>query len=115
MLQFARDSHWLFYDVCYANMVLLTISGVIVWVGLSRLLQQQLVSWTGAALTFVPVYAILALFLYVSQLVTVPRPVADVSTGDPQPPRKRCFATCSRSGRNPRYRGTTSSATSYWE
>ena len=79
-LKFARDSHWLFYTGSYVNMVLLTILGVMVWAGLYRLLRDDLGFWADAGFALVPIYAIIALFSYSSQLVIVPRLLADMST-----------------------------------
>jgi len=78
-LTFVKTRDWLFYDVCYANAVLLTVLGVMVWAGLYRFLRKDLGLWAEVGFVFIPMYGIIALFSYVSQLVIVPGLVADTS------------------------------------
>ncbi len=78
-LTFVATRDWFSYDVCYANAVLLTVLGVMVWAGLYRFLRKELGFWAEVGFVFIPIYGIIALFSYVSQLVIVPGLVADTS------------------------------------
>jgi len=72
-LEFATEQHWLFYTVTYVNAILLTLSNVAVNAGLYSLLRTNYPVWAAIGLVFVPIYGLIALFSYLSQIVIVPR------------------------------------------
>jgi hypothetical protein len=72
-IAFAREGHWLFYRLTYINAVLFTLTGVAVYAGLYGLLRDRYPIGAAIGFVFVPIYGILALAAYLSQLVLVPR------------------------------------------
>jgi hypothetical protein len=71
-LDFATERHWLFYDFIYINSILLTLVGITIYAGLYVLLQRVDPLWATIGLVFVPLYGIIALCSYLSQLVVIP-------------------------------------------
>lgn len=81
-LAYARQAHWFYFSATYINALLLTLANVLLYGSLFGLLKKIHPEWAAAGLAFVPLYAILALFSYQSQLVVVPVLIAQLS--DPQ-------------------------------
>jgi hypothetical protein len=81
-LAFAQEQHPFFYTFTYVNAVLFSILNTMVFAGLYALLKSENPLWSGIALAFLPVYAILAIFSYLSQLVIVTRLIDLI--GDPE-------------------------------
>jgi hypothetical protein len=72
-LDFASQRNWLLYTLNYANAVIFTILNTMVFAGLFAVLRNDFPLWAVIGFVFLPVYAFLALFSYLSQLVIVPR------------------------------------------
>jgi hypothetical protein len=72
-MDFAVERHWLFYTVSYVNAILLTLSSVSVYAGLYALLRPHYPEWATIGFAFVPVYGLIALLSYLSQIVVVPQ------------------------------------------
>jgi hypothetical protein len=72
-LAFATERHWLFYTVNYGNALLLTIINTMVFAGLYAFLRRDVPGWAEIGFAFVPIYAIIALGSYLSQIVVLPR------------------------------------------
>ena len=81
-LAFAQQAHWFYYSATYINALLLTLFNVLLYGSLYGLLKDEHPGWASAGLAFVPLYAILALFSYLSQLTVVPALIAQLD--DPQ-------------------------------
>ena len=71
-LAFAREQHWLYYYATYANALALTLFNMLLYGSLYGLLKKDNPEWAAAGLVFVPLYALLALVAYLSQIVLVP-------------------------------------------
>jgi hypothetical protein len=72
-LAFVTERHWLFYTTTYINAILLTCLNLMVYAGLYALLRNDYPLWAAIGFAFVPLYGLLALFSYLSQIVIVPR------------------------------------------
>ncbi|MFZ6029607.1 MAG: hypothetical protein ACOYYS_17985 [Chloroflexota bacterium] len=71
-LAFAKEQHGLYFSATYINALLLTLCNTLLYGSLYGLLKREHAEWAAAGLVFVPLYAILALVSYLSQLVIVP-------------------------------------------
>jgi hypothetical protein len=78
-LAFASERHPFYYNFTYANAVLFSLLNTMVFAGLYALLKRDFPLWSAIGLAFMPVYTILALFSYLSQLVIIP-PLVDLLT-----------------------------------
>lgn len=78
-LAFAREAHWFFYQATYINAVLLTLVNVLLFAGLYALLKDEQPVLAAAGLAVMPLYGILALFSYLSQLTLVPTLIAQLA------------------------------------
>jgi hypothetical protein len=81
-LAFARERHWFYYTATYANALVLTLFNALLYGSLYGLLKGEHPEWTAAGLVFVPLYAILAMVAYLSQIVLVPALINQLE--DPQ-------------------------------
>lgn len=81
-LEFAREAHWFFYSATYLNALVLTLLNVMLFGSLYGMLKEEHPGWTAIGLAFVPLYAILAVFSYLSQLIVVPVLIEQMN--DPQ-------------------------------
>jgi hypothetical protein len=71
-LDFATERHWLFYRVTYTNAVLFTILNVVEFAGLYALLRPDYPLWAAIGFAFAPIYGLIALLSYLSQIVVIP-------------------------------------------
>jgi hypothetical protein len=81
-LTFARERHWFYYNTTYANALILTLFNMLLYGSLYGLLKGEHPELTTAGLVFVPLYGILALVSYLSQIVMVPALIPQLE--DPQ-------------------------------
>lgn len=72
-MEFATQRHWLFYTLNYTNAIIFTLLNVAVYAGLYALLRRDYPEWSSIGFAFVPMYGIIALLSYLSQLVVIPR------------------------------------------
>ena len=72
-MDFVTERHWLFYTLSYTNAILFTFLNVTVFAGLYALLRADYPEWAAIGFAFVPIYGLIALFSYLSQIVIVPR------------------------------------------
>jgi hypothetical protein len=72
-LAFATERHWIFYGFTYVNAMLLTIIGTIIYAGLYAFLRRDDPLWAAIGFVFAPMYGLIALGSYLSQLVVIPR------------------------------------------
>jgi hypothetical protein len=73
----------LFY-LTYANATLVTLSATMLFAGLYVYCQPTAPGWSAMGLVFVPVYCVLNLFAYLSQITIVPRLLALQQTAEYQ-------------------------------
>lgn len=67
----------------YVNAALITVTAMMLFAGLTVLLRTRAPLWAAMAAVFVPVYGLLNLFAYLSQLTIVPRLAALGPASDP--------------------------------
>lgn len=67
----------------YVNAALITVSAMMLFAGLTVLLRTRAPLWAAMGAVFVPVYGLLNLFAYLSQLTIVPRLAALGPASDP--------------------------------
>jgi hypothetical protein len=72
-LNFATERHWLFYYVTYINAILFTVLGTAIYAGLYVFLRRGSEMWAAIGFVFAPIYGLLALGSYLSQLIAIPR------------------------------------------
>jgi hypothetical protein len=84
-LAFARERHPFYYTFNYANAVLFSLLNTMVFAGLYAYLKRNTPLWAAIGLAFIPIYTILALFSYLSQLVIVPQLVNLLESPELQP------------------------------
>jgi hypothetical protein len=72
-LAFATERHWLFYTFTYLNAVCFTLLGTIIYAGLYAFLRRGAEMWAAIGFVFAPIYGLIALGSYLSQLVVTPR------------------------------------------
>jgi hypothetical protein len=61
------------YYLTYANATLITISATMLFAGIDVLCKKDAPLWSAMAAAFIPIYGLLNLFAYVSQITIVPR------------------------------------------
>jgi len=66
----------LLYYLTYANATLITLSATMLFAGLFVLCKPEAPLWAAMGAAFVPIYGVLNLFAYLSQITIVPRLVA---------------------------------------
>jgi hypothetical protein len=66
----------LLHYLTYANATLITLTATMLFAGLYRYCKPQDATWSAMGFVFVPVYTLLNLFAYLSQITIVPRLVA---------------------------------------
>jgi hypothetical protein len=71
------------HTLTYANATLITISATMLFAGLTVRCGQDAPLWAAMGAAFVPVYCLLNLFAYLSQITIVPRLVALRPASDP--------------------------------
>ncbi len=81
-LAYARQAHWFYYSATYINVLILTLLNGLLFGSLYGMLKNAHPEWAAAGLIFVPLYSILALFSYLSQLTLVPVLIEQLN--DPQ-------------------------------
>lgn len=81
-LAFAQESHWLFYQVNYANASLYALMNGLVFAGLYAMLKKDSPGWAEIGIVVVPVIVFINLFSYLSQLVLVPGLVEMASSAE---------------------------------
>lgn len=73
------------YLATYVNAAFITLSATALFAGLYRFLSSRAPYWTAIGLIFVPVYAVLNLFAYLSQISIVPAMAAIAASQPPNP------------------------------
>lgn len=81
-LDYAAEQHWFYFTFVYLNALLLTLANIVFYGSLFPLLKKIQPEISAAAFSIVPVYGILALCSYLSQIVLVPVLIEQVK--DPQ-------------------------------
>lgn len=71
-LAFATERHPFYYTFTYANAVLFSLLNSMVFAGLYGLVKDRYPLWSAIGFVFIPVYSILAIISYLSQLVIIP-------------------------------------------
>jgi hypothetical protein len=71
------------HSLTYANATLITVSATMLFAGLSARCGRDAPLWAAMGAAFVPVYCLLNLFAYLSQITIVPRLVALRPAADP--------------------------------
>jgi hypothetical protein len=72
-LSFATERDWIFYGFTYVNAILLTIVGTAIYAGLYAFLRRDNPLLAAIGFVFAPMYGLIALGSYLSQLVVIPR------------------------------------------
>jgi hypothetical protein len=73
----------LLYSLTYANAALVTLTATMLFAGLYVHCRPQASTWSAIGLVFVPIYAVLNLVAYLSQITIVPRLVTLRAASDP--------------------------------
>ncbi len=84
-LAFAREQHWFYYNATYANALALTLFNMLLYGSLYGLLKKENPEWTAAGLVFVPLYAVLAMVAYLSQIIMIPALISQLEDPLTQP------------------------------
>ena len=84
-IAYARQSHWFFFTGVYVNALVLTLIGMLFYGALYGMLRQVHPEWAAAGLVFVPVYGLLAIGSYLTQIVVVPGLITQLSDPQNQP------------------------------